>query len=48
MQGIVWIEPDEYESMLHMEGQAQCVEGMLQGELGRPNACGGSVFAKVD
>ena len=31
MQGTVWIEPDKRESMLHVVGQAQYVEGMLQG-----------------
>ena len=33
MQRTVWIEPDRPESMLHMEGQAQYVEGVLRGEL---------------
>ena len=33
MHGTVWIEPDKHESVLHMEGQARYVEGVLQGEL---------------
>ena len=28
MQGTVWIESDKRESILHMKGQAQYVEGM--------------------
>ena len=31
MEGTVWIEPDKRESMLHMVGKAQYVEGVLQG-----------------
>ena len=34
MQRTVWIEPDKRESMLHVEGEAQYVEGTLQGEFG--------------
>ena len=31
MQGILWIEADKCESMLHMEEQAQYVEGGVAG-----------------
>ena len=31
MHGTFWIEPDTRESMLHVEGQAQYVEGVRQG-----------------
>ena len=37
MQGMVWIEPDKHESILHVEGQAQYVEGVMQGVLGKTN-----------
>ena len=43
MQGMVWIEPDN-ESMLHVMGKAQYVEGVLQGVVGVDPVCiGGSV-----
>ena len=34
VKGTVWIEQDKCGYILHMEGQAQYVEGVLQGELG--------------
>ena len=48
IQGTVCIEPDKRESMLHMEGQAQYVEGVLQGAVGVDPVCMEGVFAKAD
>ena len=43
MQGIVWIEPDKHESMLHMEEQVQYVDGCCRVCNSRPSVYGGSV-----
>ena len=46
MQGMVWTEPDKHESKLHVEGQAQYVERVLQVVLlvVLVCVCGGSVW----
>ena len=44
-EGMVWIEPIVGESMLHMVGKAQCVEGLLQGVVGVDTECiGGNIY----
>ena len=39
MQWTVWIKPNKRESMLHTKGQAQYMEGMLQGVVGVHPVC---------
>ena len=38
---------DKYESMLHMEGQAHYVKGVLQGVVGVDPVCTEGVFVRV-
>ena len=48
MQEAVCIEPDKHESMLHVEGQAQYLQWVLQGVVGVDPVCIEVEFASAD
>ena len=48
MQRTVWMNQIIYESMLHVVGKAQYVEGVLQGAVGVDPVCMEGAFARAD